>query len=224
MKSERDMTIKSIGTGFFVFALLFMSVAVAETVGCDTSETNGSIEKEEFRENRSDIGEQDQQIPVKSGLHSLSIRASFSANDIIGDDAPEEFQLYDAAATFRIPWEWYSQSGWGGGIRLMTGLGALHGAGETALVVSLIPLLALGSQDGRFTLDMGAGGALLSRQSFGTQDFGGYFQFALTAGLGVPIFKQFGAGYRFMHYSDAGINGPDTTGADLHMVELIYRF
>jgi hypothetical protein len=92
------------------------------------------------------------------------------------------------------------------------------------LVASLIPLIALGSQDGRFTLDMGAGGALLSRHRFGMQDFGGNFQFALTAGVGVPLFARLGVGYRFLHYSDAGIYGPNNTGADLHMLELIYRF
>lgn len=27
----------------------------------------------------------------------------------------------------------------------------------------------------------------------------------------------------FYSYSDAGINGPDTTGADFHMIEFSYR-
>lgn len=65
---------------------------------------------------------------------------------------------------------------------------------------------------------------MLSRHRFGTQDYGGYFQFALTAGVGVPLFERLGAGYRYMHYSDAGINGDHTTGADMHMLELSYRF
>jgi hypothetical protein len=71
---------------------------------------------------------------------------------------------------------------------------------------------------------MGAGGALLSRHRFGTQDYGGPFQFALTLGAGVPLSEHLGLGYRFMHYSDAGINGSNTTGADFHMVEFTYRF
>jgi hypothetical protein len=95
----------------------------------------------------------------------------------------------------------------------MASTGALYGGGDTALVVSLIPLLVIGSQDKRFTLDMGAGGAVLSRHHFGTQDFGGYFQFALTAGVGVPLYKRVGVGYR-----------PENTGADMHMLELTYRF
>ena len=196
----------------------------AAAVGYDTPTTSGTIKKVATQGRRFDICEHDKQVPIKLSLQSVSIRARFSSTDILGGSAPEEFQEYDVAANFRLPWAWYSQSGWGAGIRLIASAGALYGAGETALVVSLIPLVALGSQDGRFTLDMGAGGALLSRHHFGTQDYGGYFQFALTAGVGVPLFEQLGVGYRFLHYSDAGINGPNTTGADMHMLELTYRF
>ena len=115
-------------------------------------------------------------------------------------------------------------SGWGVGTRLMATVGLLQAAGENALVVSLIPELIFGSEDGRFTLDLGAGGALFSRHSFGTQDYGGPFQFALTVGVSVPLYRNLGLGYRFMHYSDAGLNGSDTIGADFHMIELSYRY
>lgn len=157
-------------------------------------------------------------------LLSVGLRAGASGTNVLGDAPPEEFQEYGAAATFGLPWERYSESGWGAGTRLMASAGALRGAGETALVVSLIPLLAFGSQDGRFTLDLGIGGALISKQRFGTQDFGGAFQFALTLGVSVPLHERLGVGYRFQHYSDAGIHGSNTTGADLHMIEFSYRF
>jgi len=157
-------------------------------------------------------------------LLSVGIRAGVTGADVLGDVAPEEFEAFDAVATFKLPWGLYSESGWGAGTRLMASAGAFRGAGETALAVSLIPLLALGSQDGRFTLDGGIGGALLSEHQFGTQDFGGPFQFALTLGASVPLYKRLGVGYRFLHYSDAGINGDHTTGADLHMIEFTYRF
>lgn len=161
---------------------------------------------------------------LRSNLLNISVRGRFSGLDVLGGTATEEFQEFDAAAQFRLPWGWYSPSGWGGGLRLMVSAGALYGAGETALAVSLIPLLVFGSRDGRFNLDMGAGPALLSRHCFGEQDYGGYFQFALTAGLSVPVYKRLGFGYRFLHYSDAALYGHDTTGADFHMLELHYRF
>jgi len=196
----------------------------AAVVGYDTPTTSCTIKKVATQERSFDICEHDKQVPIKLSLLSVSIRARVSSTDVLGGVAPEEFREYDVAANFRLPWAWYSQSGWGAGIRLMASAGALYGAGETALVVSLIPLVALGSQDGWVTLDMGVGGVLLSRHRFGTQDYGEYFQFALTAGVGVPLFKRLGVGYRFLHYSDAGIYGPHNTGADFHMLELTYRF
>ena len=157
-------------------------------------------------------------------LLSVGIRASVSGDTVLGDVAPEEFHEYDVVASFGLPWERYSQSGWGVGTRLMAGAGALRGAGSTAFAVSLIPTLAFGSQDGRFTLDLGVGGALLSKHRFGMQDYGGPFQFALTFGGSIPLYKRLGLGYRFLHYSDAGIYGTHTTGADFHMIEFTYRF
>ncbi|UYG09098.1 acyloxyacyl hydrolase [Halomonas sp. M4R1S46] len=157
-------------------------------------------------------------------LQSLSMRARVSEKTLLGEEAPENFEEYDVSANFELPWERYSTSDWGVGTRLMASTGMLRGAGEKALVVSLIPELTLGSEDGRFILDLGAGGALFSRHRFGTQDYGGPFQFALTVGVGVTLYKNLGLGYRFLHYSDAGVNGSDTTGADFHMIELSYRF
>jgi Lipid A 3-O-deacylase (PagL) len=185
---------KAIGAGLFLVAMIVVFLAPRPS------------RAEEFR------------------LLSVAIRASVSGATVLGDVAPEEFQAYDAVATFGLPWGRYSESGWGVGTRLMASAGALRGAGENALVVSLIPLLAFGSRDGRFTLDAGIGGALLSKQRFETQDFGGPFQFALTVGVGVPLYKRVGVSYRFLHYSDAAIHGSHTTGADLHTIEFIYRF
>jgi hypothetical protein len=156
-------------------------------------------------------------------LLSFGVRARMSERTVLGEDAPEDFEEYDVSANFRLPWKSHSPSDWGVGTRLMASAGYLRGAGDSALVVSLIPLLTLESADGRFVLDMGAGGALLSRHRFGTQDFGGAFQFALTLGVSVPIYEKLGLGYRFLHYSDAAIHGSDTTGADFHMLEFTYR-
>ncbi|XKE46950.1 acyloxyacyl hydrolase [Halomonas organivorans] len=157
-------------------------------------------------------------------LQSLSLRARVSEKTLLGKEAPEDFKEYDLSANVALPWEAYSTSGWGMGTRLMASAGVLRGAGENALVVSLIPEWTLGSEDGRFLLDLGAGAALFSRHRFGEQDFGGPFQFALTVGVGMPLYRYLGVGYRFLHYSDAGVNGSDTTGADFHMIEFRYRF
>ncbi len=93
------------------------------------------------------------------------------------------------------------------GTRVLTSAGYLEGAGSGALVVSVLPVVALGTRDGRFTVDLGAGVAVLSQSNFANQDFGGPVQGALTFGVGVPVYKRFGVGYRFMHYSDWGAYG-----------------
>ena len=85
-------------------------------------------------------------------------------------------------------------------------------------------VIAFGRQDGRFTLDLGAGFALLSKPAYTRQDFGGALQFALTLGLSVPLYERIGVGYRFQHYSDGGAYGHEKTGVDFHMIELTYRF
>ncbi len=157
-------------------------------------------------------------------LQSLSMRARVSEHTVLGKVAPEEFEEYDVAVNFALPWQSYSTSGWGRGSRLMASAGILRGAGEDALVVSLVPELTLGSEDGRFTLDLGIGGALFSRSRFGAQDYGGPFQFVLTLGVSAPLYKKLGLGYRFLHYSDASVNGPHTIGADFHMIEFNQRF
>ncbi|WP_458526442.1 acyloxyacyl hydrolase [Onishia taeanensis] len=156
-------------------------------------------------------------------IQSLALRARVSENTLLGQQAPEAFEEYDVSVNVGLPWQRYGPSSWGVDTRLMASAGLLRGAGKEALVVSLIPELTLGSDDGRFTLDLGAGGALFGRHRFGTQDYGGPFQFALTLGVSVPFYDKLGIGYRFLHYSDAGVNGADTTGADFHMIELGYR-
>lgn len=155
---------------------------------------------------------------------SLSVRTRVSDKTTLGDPQPEEFQEVDLAAHLQLPWTLYDPSGWNVGTQMMASAGIIRGAGENGLVVSLVPEFVIGSDDGRFTLDFGVGFALFSRYRFGTQDYGGPFQFALTAGAGMPLYKRLGIGYRFLHYSDAAVNGPDTTGADFHMIELRYRF
>ena len=127
-------------------------------------------------------------------------------------------------AQLALPWRWYSESGWGAGTRSYSVLVHLMGRVRPDFITSLVPLLSLGSRDGRFYLDAGVGGALLSHQRFGQQEFGGPFQVVATVGAGLPVYDHFGIGYRFQHYSDAGLYGTDSRGADFHMMEITYRF
>ena len=157
-------------------------------------------------------------------LLSVGVRVRVGEQKVLGQQQPVSFHAYDVTATFRLPWQQALSSQWLLGTRLLTSAGVLRGGDKSAGVVSLIPLLALHRQDGRFTLDLGAGLGLLGRHRYAEQDFGGPLQAALTLGVAVPLYERIAVGYRFVHYSDGGAYGHHTIGADFHMVELIYRF
>ena len=162
---------------------------------------------------------------MELNLLSIGARVRFDEKRVLGVQHPESFKAYDVEAIFRAPaFEKYSQGGWGIGLRLLTGAGILQGQSDTALVVSATPIIVLGSRDGRFNADAGAGLALFSQHRFAQQDFGGHLQATLTFGASIELYRRVGLGYRFMHYSDAGVYGQDTIGADFHMVVVNYRF
>ena len=99
-------------------------------------------------------------------LLSVGVRARVGEKRVLGEVQPESFRAYDVTTSIRTPLEVEFAPGWGVGVRLLASAGILEGAGKTALVNSLIPVLAIGTQDRRFPVDLGAGLALLSRQRY----------------------------------------------------------
>lgn len=155
---------------------------------------------------------------------SAGVRLRVGEQKVLGQQQPVSFNAVDATAMLRTPWNVSLSSAWVAEARLMASAGVLRGADKTALLVSAVPVIAFDWRDGRFTVDLGGGLALLSRHRYAEQDYGGPLQFALTFGVAVPVFERITLGYRFMHYSDAGAYGHGSIGADFHMVEFGYRF
>lgn len=152
-------------------------------------------------------------------------RVGIGGDSPLGEEQKANFQQYDVAALFRLPWgrqEW--ASGLKFGTRLLTTVGELAAAGRTSVMATMVPLLALSSRNDGISVDIGVGGGLFSNYNFGVQNFGGPFQIVGTVGIGVHLFTNFHAGYRFQHFSDAGIYGPTSLGADMHILELSYPF
>ncbi len=56
------------------------------------------------------------------------------------------------------------------------------------------------------------------------EDFGGPLQFILDLGVNYRVYKRFGLGYRFQHWSDASIHGTNNRGVEMHMLEFSYRY
>jgi hypothetical protein len=157
-------------------------------------------------------------------LLNVGLRGGAAGPNVFGGDEDERFQQYDVVATAALPWSWYHSSGWGVSSRLMASGGVLAGGGDAGFVGSVVPLVAVGPRGSQLSLDGGVGAAVLARHEFGEQDFGGPFQIVLTFGVRVPVRRALAVGYRMQHISDARIYGDEGNGADLHLLELTYRF
>ena len=99
-------------------------------------------------------------------------------------------------------------------------------AGSTGVAApTLVPTLAIGDTDNQFSFEAGVGLALFTKLEYGdVEDFGGPLQFILDVGVNLRAYKHLGLGYRFQHWSDAGIHGSDNRGVDMHMFEFSYRY
>ena len=152
-------------------------------------------------------------------------RVGLSGKSPFGRDQKEYFQQYDVAALFGLPWGWQEQSsGLKFDMRLLASAGELAAAGETGLMTTLVPCLAVSSPNGAVTIDVGGGAAFFSNYKFGVQTFGGPAQFVGTSGIGLNLFPGFYAGYRFQHFSAAGTYGHPALGVDMHLFEISYRY
>jgi hypothetical protein len=158
-------------------------------------------------------------IPMKL----IAIGARYGTNAVT--DKAGAFDRVDIFWSWRSPFAWEFTPGWDIGARLNASVGALHGQGETGAVGTLVPTLAIGDTDNRFSFEAGVGAALFSKWQYGTtDDFGGPLQFILDLGVNFRVYKRFGLGYRFQHWSDGGIHGVDNRGVEMHMLEFSYRF
>jgi Lipid A 3-O-deacylase (PagL) len=159
------------------------------------------------------------------GVEWVAIRGGMSGGSPIGEEQNFYFRQLDLAAKFRLPWEKEIGSDWVFGSKMLGSAGVLNGGNESNAVVAFLPLaFSLARKDNLLSLDVGGGWALLSDYKFGTQNFGGPFQFVWTFGVTSRLVGPFGLGYQFWHYSDATLYGSDSRGADLHLFELIYWF
>jgi len=130
----------------------------------------------------------------------------------------------DVFGSWRTPYTWELTPGWDIGARLNASVGAIRSQGETGAVGTFVPALAISDTDNNISFELGAGLALFSKWEYGSvEDFGGPLQFVLDGGVNFRVYKHFGLGYRFQHWSDAGIYGAKR-GVDMHMIEFSYRY
>ena len=159
-------------------------------------------------------------------LLSIGPRIGFGEKiPLMGKEQKYYFHLYDVAAVIKLPWSWpIGERTWSLETRLITSAGLLTAAGESGLMMTVVPELALSGWEGLVTFDAGAGAGFFSNYKFGVQDFGGPVQIVATMGVRVNPFSHAYTGFRVQHFSDAGLYGPSSLGVDMYIVELGYRF
>lgn len=99
-----------------------------------------------------------------------------------------------------------------------TGPSSLNEAGA-------IGLFRIDRGPGRFGpyAEFGLGGALLSNDRLGKKQLSTHFQFSEHLGLGLAFTGGWFAGWRFSHYSNAGMKSPND-GIDQHQLVVGIRF
>jgi hypothetical protein len=165
-------------------------------------------------------------LAEETTLITVGPRIGFSGKaPLLGRQQKYNFRLYDVAGLFRLPWLWpLGDPGWKLETRLITSAGVLDGGGDTGLMATLVPDLALSGWNGVVSLDIGAGAGFFPKYKFGAQNFGGPVQIVATVGIRFNLFSHAYAGFRVQHFSDAGIYGPSDLGVDMYLVELGWRF
>src|SRR5262245_31999713 len=113
-------------------------------------------------------------------LESVGARGGFSVRDSHGRG---RFYESEAFANFNLPWHWDLGSEWHLQTRLDLSAGWLTGRGDDGFVGTLGPSLVLGREGFPLFLVGGISPTVLSRDEFGTLDFGDLFQFTTHIGL-----------------------------------------
>ena len=159
---------------------------------------------------------------AKEFLSPVAIGARYGTN--AGTNENGAVGRVDVFGSWRTPYRWEITPGWDIGARLNASVGAIRSQEETGGVGTFVPTLAFSDTDNNISFELGAGAALFSKWEFGTvEDFGGPLQFILDGGVNFRVYKRFGLGYRFQHWSDAGIYGAKR-GVNMHMIEFSDRY
>ena len=141
----------------------------------------------------------------------FGVRGGFSAD---GKDHGAE--IFEAFASYQLPWSLRSKGGWGVSTEVALTDGALSSGDDLGFVGSIGPAFNIGNPK-LVELDLGISVAVLSRDEFGGRDYNGVEQFISHAGVIYHFTPAFALSYRFQHMSNAGLNGEINPGLNMHL-------
>ena len=117
---------------------------------------------------------------------------------------------------------------WQGSLRVEASIGNVAGrgsGGSNSVIVGASPMLRLTMVDSPLYAEVGIGVNYFDNKRINaSKEMGTHFQFGDMLGVGVRLTaEQVHLGYRFIHYSNAGISSSNP-GLDLHMLSLKVSF
>jgi hypothetical protein len=122
-----------------------------------------------------------------------------------------------------LPWRYDLGKEWHVQTRLDFSVGWLGGRADNAVIGTVGPSLVLSRAGLPLSLEGGVSPTGLSRNAFGSKDFGTECQFTSHVGLNWDFAPHWRLGYRFQHMSNADLASPNP-GLNLHVFALSYIF
>jgi hypothetical protein len=138
-------------------------------------------------------------------------------------DKDEDFNLYEAFLVYGLPWRFNLTSDIAMNTRLNASAGVLDGGGTQGVIATIGPGVVIEKKGGRVQLDIGGGFLVMSEDVYGNQDFDEETQLYCHIGLNYLLDRNWVAGYKFHHISNAGFHDTNP-GLDFHLLELSYRY
>ena len=151
-------------------------------------------------------------------LESVGARGGFQA-----DHTHRDFGQAEGFGNFNLPWGWNLGREWHVQSRLDLSVGWLGVSGDDAIIGAVGPSLGLSRARLPLSFDAGVSPTFLSRDKFGSVDFGMQLQFTSYLGVNWDFAPHWRLGYRVQHMSNGGLSTPNP-GLNMHMIALSYRF
>jgi len=151
-------------------------------------------------------------------LESAGLRYGFSARAHTSG-----FKQSDVFVNLNLPWSWDILSRWHLQSRLDCCAGWLGGNGQDAAIFACGPSLLLQRDHMPLSFEFGSAPALLTRDTFGSEDLGSLIQFESYAGLDLNLGRHTRLGYRYQHLSNAHLDRHNP-GLNMHAIQVSWRF
>jgi hypothetical protein len=151
-------------------------------------------------------------------LESVGFRYDFSARDPTSD-----FKQSDVFVNLNLPLSWDILSRWHLQWRLDCCAGWLGGNGQDAAIFACGPSLLVQRDHFPLSFEFGSAPALLTRDTFGSEDLGSLIQFESYAGLDLNLGRHTRLGYRYQHMSNAHLDRHNP-GLNMHAIQVSWRF